>query len=169
MRSFAEEKRQNTIEVLLTLPFSETQIVAAKFLAVLTIVSFGLILTFGLPISLSLVAKVYYPEIVIGYLGEILFAAGLTAIAIFFSSLTKNQIVAFLVSILVSFLLLVLSTDFLATAIPKFIQDFLTNFTPLYHLENFVKGILDIRSLIYFLSLIAGFLFLTIVNLEKRN
>jgi len=68
MRIFAEEKRTNTIEVLLTLPVSETQIVLAKFFTLVTVTGLGLILTFGLPLTLSILTKVYYPEILIGYL-----------------------------------------------------------------------------------------------------
>ncbi len=169
MRTFSEEKRLNTIEVLLTLPISETQVVLAKFFAILTLAIIGLVLTLGLPISLAFTAHVYLPEIFVGYLGAILLGGAMAGISIFFSSLTKNQVVAFLSSVLVIFFLLILSTDFLASFLPGVVQDFINNYGPLYHLQNFVKGVLDFRSLFYFLSLTAVFLFLTIVNLEKRD
>lgn len=169
MRSLSEEKRQNTIEVLLTLPLSEFQIVLAKFFAILTIVCISLLLTISLPLSLSLLTKVYYPEIIIGYFGQLLFAASFVSISLFFSNLTKNQIIAFLFAVLSGFLLLVLSTDFLASILPKFIQDLLNYIGPIYHLQNFIKGIIDFRSLFYFIGLIISFLFLTTIELEKRN
>src|SRR4030042_2761353 len=71
MRILAEEKRTNTIEVLLTLPISETQIILAKFFALTTIVSLAFVLTIGLPVSLGFLTKMYLPEIFIGYLGSI--------------------------------------------------------------------------------------------------
>lgn len=180
MRMISEEKRTNTIEILLTLPLSETQIVLAKFLALLTLVFLGLMLTWLLPISLFVLKgaegfganNVYatlLPEIFVGYIG-CLFLAGLyAAISLFFSSQTKNQVIAFLISVLVIFLLNVLSTDFMNTVLPGFIQDALLYYMPLYHFQNFVKGIIDLRSLIYYLGSIGMFIFFTIIDLEKRS
>ena len=169
MRILSEEKRTNTIEVLLTLPVSETRVILAKFLSLLTIMIISFVLTLGLPISLMLVTKIYLTEVVTGYLGVMLLSASFISIAIFFSSQTKNQVFAFLTSFIAIFFLIVLSTDFLASVLPKFIQDATSYFSPIYHLQNFVKGVIDMRSVFYFLSLTAVFLFLSIVNLEKRN
>lgn len=169
MRAISEEKRTNTLETLLTLPISETQVVLAKFLALLTLSAFGLALTLGLPISLSFLTKIYLPEIIVGYLGVLLTCALFISLTMFFSSLTKNQVVAFLTAVLALFFLIVLATDFLASVLPKFLQDFSSYFSPLYHLQNFVKGVFDLRSVFYFLSFTIVFLFLTIVDLEKRN
>lgn len=168
MRILAEEKRVNTLELLLTLPVSETQIVLAKFLTLLTISAFGLLLTVGLPVSLSLLTRIYLPEIIAGYLGAILLAGLCISLSVFFSSLTKNQVVAFLTSVLVFFFLLVLGTDFTANILPRGIHDVLVYFSPFNHLGNFVKGVIDLRSVFYFISLTAMFLFLTVVDLEKR-
>jgi len=169
MRILAEEKRVNTIEILLTLPITETQIVLAKFFALLTLAALGLGLTLGLPISLSFLTRIYLPEVLIGYLGALFLAASFIAICLFFSNQTKNQVVAFLISIIVLFIFLVLSTDYFSTVLPKFIQDFLIYFSPIFHLQNFVKGLIDWRSVFYFVSLTLLFLFLTIVDLEKRK
>ncbi|MCL4374831.1 ABC transporter permease [Patescibacteria group bacterium] len=169
MRAFAEEKRTNTLEVLLTLPLTETEIVMAKFFALLTWTTIGIALTFGLPVSLSLLTKLYYPGILVGYLGQILLVAALVSVALFISALTKNQVTAFLISVVALFCLLVLGSDFFAALLPKFIQDNLLTVTPLYHLQNFTKGVIDLRSLFYFVSLTAVFLFLTVVDLEKRR
>jgi len=161
MRILSEEKRTNTIEILLTLPISETQIVISKFLALVTVSGIGLLLTIGLPISLSVITKVYLPEI--------LLAGFYISLSMFFSSQTKNQVVAFLGSALTIFFLLVLGTDFTANVLPRVIHDFLIYFSPFNHLSNFVKGLIDLRSIFYFVSFIVMFLFLTIVDLEKRN
>ncbi len=169
MRILSEEKRNNTIEILLTLPVSETQVVLSKFLAIFTLVALGLVLTIGLPVSLSFLTQIYLPEILVGYLGALLLGSAFIGLSMFFSSQTKNQVVAFLTSVLAIFLLLVISTDFMANVLPKFIQDFAGYFSPVYHLQNFVKGIVDLRSVFYFASLTLMFLFATIIDLEKRN
>lgn len=169
MRILSEEKRINTIEILLTLPISETQIVLAKFLALFSMAIIAMLLTLALPISLSFLTKIYLPEIIVGYTGAVLLAGVFISLSMFFSSQTKNQVIAFLLSIITIFFLLVLSTDFTASILPKVAQDFLSYFSPAYHLQNFVKGLVDLRSVVYFVSLTISFLFLTVVELEKRN
>lgn len=169
MRILSEERKNNTIEVLLTLPVSETQIVLAKFFALCTLIGLALLLTMGLPISLLFLTKLYIPEIIVSYIGSLLLAGVCISVTLFFSSQTKNQVVAFLSSVITLFVLLVLGTDFMASVFPKIILDFLNYFTPQYHLANFVKGVVDLRSVMYFVTLIAVSLFLTIVSLEKRD
>lgn len=169
MRIFSEEKRLNTLETLLTLPLREVTIIIAKYLALLTLLFIGLILTAALPVTLSVISRLYIPEIVVGYMGMFLVGAAFTAIAMFFSSLTKNQVVAFLTSTVVLFFLTVVSSEFLASVLPKSIQDVITLFGPLNQVDSFVKGIVDIRSLTYFVSVSLIFLFFTKILLEKRD
>ncbi len=169
MRILSEEKRTNTLETLLTLPISETQIVTAKFFALLTVVCIGLLLTLSLPISLAFLSGLYFPETLVGYLGAISISASFIAVCMFFSSQTKNQVVAFLSSVIVLFLLIVLATDFISTIFPRILLDYAILFSPTYHLQNFIKGILDFRSIFYFLGITTIFLFLTIIDLEKRQ
>jgi ABC-2 type transport system permease protein len=174
MRTLSEEKRTNTIETLLTLPISETQVVLAKLGAVATVVLVGLLLTIGLPISLYAITsvtfgKVYLPEIFVGYIGVFLMSLVFISLSLFFSSLAKSQVVAFMSSLIVLFFLVVLSQDFLASVLPSSILEPLSYFSPVYHLENFVKGLVDIRAVTFFLSFTLLFTFLTIIDLEKRN
>lgn len=169
MRIVSEERKNNTIEVLLTLPVSEIQIVLSKFFALCTLIGLALLLTMGLPISLLFLTKLYIPEIVVSYFGSLLLAGACISVTMFFSSQTKNQVVAFLASVIALFILLVLGTDFMATIFPKTVLDFLNYFTPQYHLANFIKGVVDMRSVMYFVTLISMTLFLTIVSLEKRD
>ncbi len=169
MRSFAEEKKTNTIEVLLSQPVTELSIVIAKFLAVMTLITISLALTLALPISLSFLAKMYLPEILVAYIGELLLAGGLVSLGLFFSSLTENQIVAFLSSAIVSFLLMVIGSDFVASIFPKVVLDFSSYYSPLYQLDAFTKGLLDLRGVVYFLSLTLVFVAITVVNLERRK
>lgn len=169
MRSFAEEKRLNTIEVLLTLPVSETAIVIAKFLAYLTLLAIALALTLAVPVSFANLSHIYLPEVAVGYLGALLLGASFTAIVLYFSNLTKNQIVGFLSSALVIFALLGVTSELFASFFPKIVSDLISYFGPVYHFQNFENGVIDLRSLFFFLSLTALFLFLTVVQLEKRD
>lgn len=174
MRLFAEEKRTNTLETLLSLPISEFKIVMAKFLATCAVACVGLILTIGLPISMYILTdqtgyRIYLPEVAVGYFGQILLAASFIAISMFFSVKTKNQILAYLASTLTLFFLIVFSTDFVASILPQIVQEVLVNLSPITHIDNFIKGVLDLRSIYYFISAIVLFLFLTVVELERRE
>ncbi len=169
MRSLSEEKRSNTLETLLTLPISESQIVVAKFLALLTVMGVGLGLTLALPIGLSFFSKLYLPEVIIGYIGLLFMGAFFIALSMFFSSQSKNQVLALLISVIIIFFLLIINSDFNSAVLPKFVQDYLSYFSPNYHLQNFIKGVIDIRSVFYFVSGTILFLFLTVIDLEKRG
>lgn len=169
MRILSEEKRTNTIETLLTLPVTEKDVIVSKFLALMSVVAIGLALTIGLPVSLSFLAKLYLPEILMSYLGALLMAGLFVGISMFFSSLTKNQVIAFLASVIFIFFINVISTDFIGVVLPKFIQDALSYFGPVHHLQNFTKGIFDFRSFLYFVSFILLTVYLTILQLQKRE
>lgn len=174
MRVFAEEKRTNTMELLLSLPISEIQIVLAKFFALLTLSAIGLVLTLGLPISMyflsqSVGSRIYLPEILTGYFGVLLLASSFISLGMFFSTLTDNQVVAFLVTIVSLFFLIIFSTDFVAGFLPLILQNGLNYLSPATHLEPFIKGLIDFRSFFYFLSMSILFLFLTVIDLERRK
>lgn len=169
MKVFAEEKRINTIETLITLPIYETAIVLAKFFSLVSFTLITLTLTISIPISLSTLGKIVLPEIIVSYIGVIFFSIALIAMAMYFSSTTKNQVLAFLFSVITGFILIVIGSNFLSTMLPNFIQEWLIFLSPIYHYENFLKGVLDIRAIGYFLSFSLTFIFLTIINLEKRD
>lgn len=174
MRSLAEEKRLNTLEILRTLPLAEIQIVAAKFIVLLLVSSIGLLLTLGLPVSMNILGSnvgstLYLPEVLIGYIGLILFFAMAISMSMFFSGMTSNQITALLISSVALFILNVLGSDFIGNLIPKFIQDVLVILSPVNQLDVFVKGVIDVRALFYFTSATAIFLFLTVSDLERRS
>lgn len=169
MRAFSEEKRLNTIELLLTLPISETQIVFAKFFTYIFLVKIGLLLTLTIPVSFFFLTHIYLPEVLINYIGCVFMASSFIAVTMFFSSLTKNQIVSFLFSIITLFLMLGISSELLSSILPKFVQDILIYLGPIYHFQNFMKGILDIRSIYYFLSITGIFLYLTILQFKRKQ
>ncbi|MCA9371536.1 ABC transporter permease subunit [Candidatus Woesebacteria bacterium] len=174
MRMFAEERRQNTLELLLSLPVSEIQILLAKFFAVLTLIAIALVLTLGLPVSLSILSSsagssVYFPEIITGYVGVIFMSAMFTAVSLFLSLKTHNQIVAFLSYVLVLFFLIIFSTDFVAGFLPRVVQTGLNYVSPVTQLDGFIKGVVDLRSFFYFVSVTTIMLFLSVIELERRS
>ncbi|MCX7996141.1 MAG: ABC-2 transporter permease [Patescibacteria group bacterium] len=169
MRVFAEERRSNTLETLLTLPVSETQIVLAKFFGVVTIVVLGLSLTLGIPILLTVLSGMAIQEVMVGYLGALLLASLFAAISILFSSLTKNQVVAFLSAALVLFFLVLLNSDFTSNVIPRELLNLLSPLAPVTQYDSFVKGLIDLRAVVYMLSFTALFIGLTVIDLEKRS
>lgn len=169
MRSFSEEKRLNTIEVLLSLPIAEKDIVLGKFLALIVFWLFSLSLTFTLPLTLFLIGRPYLPEIILGYLGNLLLAVSFLSITMFFSSTTKNQLLAYLYSFLTLFLMIILGSEFLANVLPYSLHQFLSYFSPFYHYQFFLKGVIDLRGIVYFISLTFMMIFWTIINLEKRR
>lgn len=169
MRCFAEEKRTNTLEPLLTLPVRERDIVFAKLLAVLTVIAIGLSLTLALPVALAVISTLYLPEVLMGYIGLFLMATSFAAVSMIFSLKTNNQIVSFFLSAVTLFFLIAFSSDFVASFIPREISDLLTFITPLPYLDPFMKGLLDIRSVLYFLMITGLFTYITTTELEERS
>jgi len=169
MRSISEEKRSNTIEVLLTLPLSESAIVLSKLLSIFTLTAITLALTLSIPLVLGFISSLYIPEIIIGYIGLLLLSLLYLSFSLYISSRVSNQIASFSISTIILFLMTTLSSDFLANLFPKVIQDVLLFGSPILHLDNFVKGVVDFRSLSYFILLIALFFKLTVTELQKRT
>lgn len=168
MRSIGEEKRSNTIEVLMTLPLSESTIVLAKLLSLFTITALTLGLTLSIPLVLGFISSLYAPEIIVGYIGLLLLSLLYLSFSLFISSRVSNQISSFSLSVIILFLMTTLSSDFLANILPKVMQDVLIFGSPILHLDNFIKGVVDFRSLSYFIVLIAVFFKLTVTELKKR-
>lgn len=169
MRIFAEEKRTNTIELLLSLPVSEFSLVVAKFLALVSFGGVSLALTFSLPVLLSIIGKPATSEIIVSYIGAVLLLAGFVALSQFFSSVTKNQIIAFLFSTVALFFLILLGSDFFSTVIPHIMSEYVAVFSPLNHYNSFLKGLVDVRAVFYFTSFIVLFIFMTVISVEKRD
>jgi ABC-2 type transport system permease protein len=174
MRTLAEENQNGTIELLVTRPISDWQIVGGKFLASLTLVAFALLPT------LLYYASVYFLGATRGnldsggilgsYIGLLFLAAAFTAIGVFASSLTTNQIVAFVLATFLCFFAY-LAFDFLSQ-LPSFygrIDDLIQSFGIQYHYSSMSRGVLDTRDLVYFLSLIGLFLAATVLSVGRRK
>ena len=169
MRIFSEEKRLNTIETLISLPIKESTIVISKLYSLAIFLVVTMSLTFSIPITLTFISRIYIPEVIVGYFGSLLLGFSFISLGIYFSSLTKNQIISYLLSTIICFFLLIIGSDFFVGIFPRIIQEILSYLSPTYHFNNFIKGIVDLRSVVYFLSFIFLFTFLTVINLKKRD
>ncbi|MEZ4918805.1 MAG: gliding motility-associated ABC transporter permease subunit GldF [Saprospiraceae bacterium] len=174
MRTFAEENQSGTIELLVTRPISDWQIVLGKFLGSFTLVVFALLPTVLYYVS---VYKLGAPEgnldsggILGSYIGLLFLASAFVAIGVFASSLSTNQIVAFVLATFLSFFVY-LAFDFLSR-LPIFYgktDDLVQSFGIQYHYDSVSRGLLDTRDLIYFISITLLFLAATVLSLNRRK
>ena len=167
MRLISEEKKSGTIEILLTLPVKDHQIILGKFLAGMFLISLAVILTLVYAFTLSGLGNLDFGSVVSGYLGLILLGATYLSIGIFTSSLTQNQIVAFIISFMIIFVLYLL--DNVLIFMPGFLASVLEYLSVNYHFSNISRGVIDSRDVIYYLSLIFFFLFLAVRVLSSRK
>ncbi len=165
MRLFAEERRSGTLDLLLTYPLTEAQILAGKFMAAMTVVGMMLAFTLSGFIMLGRLTPLDWPVLGIGYLGLLLLSAAFLAFGMWASSLTSSQLVAAVVTYGGLLMLWILSGVDRSGALKERFGDL----SALAHLTNLTKGVLDTQDLVYFLALAALFLFLTARVLESRK
>jgi len=169
MRSWAEEKKMGTLELLMTLPVKDYEIVIGKFLSGFCFLLVSLLLTFPLPITVALVGQPDPGPIWGGYLGACLLGGAYIAIGLFASSLTENQIVAFIVAIVFCFGLLIVGETFVVLNMPAMLVPVCTFLGLGAHFESIGRGVIDSRDVLYYLSVIGFFLFLNQVAIESRR
>jgi ABC-2 type transport system permease protein len=168
MSLISKEKNSGTIELLTTLPLTDAQIVIGKYLAVLSLIGFALLFTMVHFLTLLIVGtQVDIGAMITGYIGLLLVGALYAAVGIFGSAMTANQIVAFIVSFLIIFIFFILEK--ILVFAPGGLTAFLQFISIDYHLSNISRGVLDSRNLIYFGSVIAFFLIVSIRILEIRK
>jgi ABC-2 type transport system permease protein len=167
MRTYSEEKRSGTIELLLTSPVTDLQIILGKFLGALglyaamlavTLIHIGILFIYGNP---------EWKPIATTYLGLLLFGGCFISVGLLISSLTKNQIVAFVASLGVFLLLWII--DWMGSFAGPTVNALLTYLSIIGHLEDFTKGVLDTTHLIYYLSFIGFGLFLTAKSVDTER
>ena len=173
MRLWAEERRNGTIELLMTLPVSVTQTVVGKFLAAWIFTGIALVLTFPMWVTVNFLGSPDNGVVITSYLGSLLMAGGYLSIGSCISSLTKNQVIAFVVSIAVCFLFTVsglpIVLNFFSSWTPQALLDTIASFSFVSNFTDLTKGVIDIRNIIYFLSLIVGALSLNILSINSRK
>ncbi len=166
MRLVAEERKNGTYELLSSFPVSDVQVVLGKFLGAFGLLLFALALTLAYAITVSLFGDLDWGPVVTGYLGLVLFVACLTAIGLYCSTLTENQIVAFILGFIACAVLFVVS--WLSVLFPSMAPIFDT-VSLASHLESISRGVIDTRDLLYYLSLCGGALYLSVLSLSRQH
>lgn len=168
MGLIAREMNLGTIEVISTLPLKNSEYVIGKFLAAFSLILLGLAATLIHFITLvSVGANIDYGAIFSGYFGLALVGAVYAAVGTFASSVTDNQVVAFIIGVFI--VLVFFLMDKMLLFIPVFLSGIVQYISVDYHFSNIARGVIDSRNLIYFASIIGFFLFMTIQNIEVRK
>jgi gliding motility-associated transport system permease protein len=173
MRLWAEERKTGTIELLMTLPVSTTQAVFGKFLASWAFAAIALALTFPIWITVNYLGNPDNGVIVAGYVGSLLMAGAFLAIACFVSAMTRNQVIAFVIAAAVSFLFMMSGLELVQSAFkgwaPPFLTDLVASMSFLTHFDRIMKGVIDLRDVIYMFSAMAVFLFANVVIVDIKK
>lgn len=163
MRLWAEERRSGSIELLMTLPIEPWQAVLGKFLAAWLFTSLAILLTFPIWITINYLGGPDNGAILAAYVGSILMAGGFLAVGSCISAVTKNQVIAFVLSVIVCFVLLVAGysvvLDAFSAWLPPTIVDGIASLGFLTHFDDISKGVIDLRDIVYFALLIGTCLY----------
>ena len=165
MRVWAEERRAGTIELLLTMPITAWQAIVGKFLASWLFLALALVLTFPVVLTVNVLGEPDNGAIAAGYVGSLLLAGAYLALTCMTSAMTRNQVVAFILSVVICLFLILAGfspvTDLLARWTDSTVVDTVAAFSVITHFDGFQRGVLDSRDLIFFLSVIGFALFAT--------
>ncbi len=171
MRLWSEEKRTGTVELLFTLPITTLEAVLGKFLAAWAFLTVAILLSVPMAFTVGYLGDPDWGVIFTSYLGSILMAGAYLGVCSLTSALTKNQVISFVISVLVCLILVFLGwsvfSDLLETVLPQTLADVLANFSFKTHFDPFTKGIIDPKDVVFFLSLTGFTLFLNVVALER--
>jgi len=173
MRLWAEERNSGSIELLMTLPLTLTAAVLGKFFAAWAFAGVALLLTFPIWITVNYLGDPDNGAILAAYIGSWLMAGGFLAIGTCLSAATRNQVIAFITAALVSFFFLLAGfpvvIDFLRGVLPQSIVEGIASFSFFTHFEAISKGVIDLRDLVYFASLIGFWLAATALVLDVKK
>lgn len=173
MRVWAEERRSGTIELLLTLPINMAEAVLAKFLAAWAFVAVALALTFPIWITVNYLGSPDNGAILAAYLGSLLMAGAYMAIGVCISALNRSQVIAFIVTLVVCFLFTLsgfpLVLDAFLSWLPTPLVELIAALSLLTHFDAISKGVLDLSDLLYFLAMIAAWLYATAIVIEMKK
>jgi ABC-2 type transport system permease protein len=166
MRSIAEERKTGTLELLTTMPIRDFDVVLGKFLAALMLFGSAFATTLIYPIVISFIGPLDWGPVLSGYLGLLLFTATLLAIGLLCSTFTTSQVVAFIIAVIVS----------LALFFVFWLQFFVPDVAPIveyvslsFHLDNMARGVIDTRDVLYYVTMTAGALFLSVRSLAQQH
>lgn len=169
MASWSEEKRSGTVEVLMTLPVNSYSVVFAKFLTSFVFLVMMLFLTLAIPMTISDLGSPDRGVIIAGYIGTLLLGSSYVAIGLWVSSVTKNQIISFIITAGIVFVFYIIGNSFILDSLPGWtgeIGRFLSFST---HFNSILRGVISLSDVVYYLSIITFFLFLNIRVVNLKN
>ena len=169
MKLWAEEKKLGTVEILMTLPIKDYEVVIGKYLASLALFGVMILLSLSLPITVAYLGEPDGGPIVGGYIGLFLMGAAYLAIGLFASTLTENQIIAFIIGIVMCFVLLIIGEDIVLFKSPNWLVPIFSYLGLGAHFSSIGRGVIDSRDLIYYLSVIGFSLYLSVLSVESRK
>ena len=169
MRQWSEEQRVGTLEVLLTLPIPRLQLVLGKLIAVMGLVTLALALTLFLPVSVAILGDLDWGPVAGGYLATVLMASAYTSIGLFISSRTQNQIVALIITVLICAVLYLIGTQEILVFAGERLETILRAVGIGSRFESIERGVIDMRDLVYYLSLTAVFVLLNLVSVDMKR
>lgn len=173
MRLWAEERRAGTIETLLTLPVTATQVILGKFMAAWIFIGLIVALTFPIVLTTVYLGAPDRGAIICGYFGSLLLAGAYLSVGMLTSALTRNQVISFVLSLIICLFLLLAGwppvTDLMVRWAPEWLVRGVAAFSFMPHYEAFQKGVLDLRDFAYYFSVIIFMLFGTHLVLENRK
>ena len=169
MRMWSEERKMGTLETLMTLPLRDWEVVIGKFLASLFFLLITVALTFPLVMIVGGLGNPDAGALFCGYLGLILLGGTYLAIGLWISSLTENQIVAFIGSFVICLILFIAGVDLILTSLPKWLVPFMKGISIGGRFNSIERGVIDSRDIIYYLSMMGFFLFLNARSVEDRK
>ncbi len=173
MRLWAEERKLGTLELLMTFPVRIGQLVLGKFLACVAYLAIVLALTVGLPLTLGAYGKLDWTPVLGSYLASLLFAGSFVAVGMFWSSTTRDQMVAMLLSLVSLFVLYQLGNpqniEYASGWMPAWLVDVVNGLSPHKYFVSIARGVLDTRDLVYFACFCGFFLYANALALEARR
>ena len=173
MRLWSEERKNGSIELLLTLPITIPQAVLGKFFAAWAFMGIALILTFPMPITVAILGDPDTGLILTGYLGSFLMAGSFLAIGSFFSAVSKNQVIAFILSVVACAVLVYAgmptTLNYLSGFLPAGLVNAVENMSFMTHFESIQKGVVEVKDLAYFVLLIVGWIAACGIILDERK
>jgi gliding motility-associated transport system permease protein len=167
MRLFSEELSVGSYEILLTMPVTTLDVVLGKFLAGLVFVAVMLIPTLSYPVTVSFLGQLDWGPVAAGYIGAVLLGGAFSAVGLFASSLTRNQITAFIIGMAICFSLTLL--DRMLLFLPRSFLGVMGYLGADLHFQNISKGIIDSRDILYFLSVTFVGLYGTTLAMQEKN
>lgn len=173
MRLWAEERKLGTLELLMTFPVRIGQLVVGKFLACVAYLAVVLLLTIGLPLTLGAYGRLDWTPVLGSYLASLLFAGSFVAVGMFWSSTTRDQMVAMLLSLVSLFVLYQLGNpqniEYASGWMPAWLVDVVNGASPHKYFVSIARGVLDTRDLVYFACFCGFFLYANALALEARR